>query len=106
MTLKLLLYAVYPYQHHLVQIHSRWIAWVMKPHSEPEGSYNLVGLAGLEPATSSLSVKRSNQLSYRPERPNQTCCVRWITFSITYFQKDVFFERVGGEGLEPPTNWV
>ena len=68
MTLKLLLYAVYPYQHHLVQIHSRWIAWVMKPHSEPEGSYNLVGLAGLEPATSSLSVKRSNLLNYRTKR--------------------------------------
>jgi hypothetical protein len=26
-----------------------------------------VGLAGLEPATSSLSVTRSNQLSYKPE---------------------------------------
>jgi hypothetical protein len=25
-----------------------------------------VGLAGLEPATSSLSVTRSNQLSYKP----------------------------------------
>jgi hypothetical protein len=27
-----------------------------------------VGLGGLEPPTSSLSVKRSNHLSYRPER--------------------------------------
>jgi hypothetical protein len=26
----------------------------------------MVGLAGLEPATSSLSVTRSNQLSYKP----------------------------------------
>ena len=29
----------------------------------------LVGLAGLEPATSSLSVTRSNQLSYKPKNP-------------------------------------
>jgi hypothetical protein len=27
---------------------------------------SLVGLGGLEPPTSSLSVKRSNHLSYRP----------------------------------------
>ena len=29
--------------------------------------YFLVGLGGLEPPTSSLSVKRSNHLSYRPK---------------------------------------
>ena len=29
----------------------------------------LVGLGGLEPPTSSLSVKRSNHLSYRPVEP-------------------------------------
>jgi hypothetical protein len=28
----------------------------------------MVGLAGLEPATSSLSVTRSNQLSYKPSK--------------------------------------
>ena len=28
--------------------------------------YNLVGICGLEPQTSSLSVTRSNQLSYIP----------------------------------------
>jgi hypothetical protein len=32
----------------------------------PELIIALVGLAGLEPATSSLSVTRSNQLSYKP----------------------------------------
>ena len=30
------------------------------------GPMNLVGLAGVEPATSPLSGVRSNQLSYRP----------------------------------------
>ena len=30
------------------------------------GGFLMVGLAGLEPATSSLSVTRSNQLSYKP----------------------------------------
>ena len=32
------------------------------------GRYFLVGLSGLEPETSSLSVTRSNQLSYSPSR--------------------------------------
>jgi hypothetical protein len=31
----------------------------------------LVGLAGIEPATSALSVLRSNRLSYSPECPRQ-----------------------------------
>jgi hypothetical protein len=31
----------------------------------------LVGLGGLEPPTSSLSVKRSNHLSYRPIEPSK-----------------------------------
>jgi len=31
-----------------------------------------VGLGGLEPPTSSLSVKRSNHLSYRPVEPSKS----------------------------------
>ncbi len=38
---------------------------------------NMVGMRGLEPRTSSLSEKRSNQLSYTPERENS------INFSST-----------------------
>ena len=30
------------------------------------GAYNLVGLFGFEPKTSSMSTKRSDQLSYNP----------------------------------------
>ena len=32
---------------------------------------NLVGLGGLEPPTSRLSSARSNQLSYKPRRPDE-----------------------------------
>jgi hypothetical protein len=38
----------------------------MKKHLYNRDAFSLVGLCGLEPQTSSLSVTRSNQLSYSP----------------------------------------
>ena len=39
----------------------------------------LVGLGGLEPPTSSLSVKRSNHLSYRPKTASLSLMhPRWV----------------------------
>src|SRR5690625_4569815 len=37
-----------------------------------------VGLAGLEPATSSLSAKRSNRLSYRPQHCFSAWRSKWV----------------------------
>jgi hypothetical protein len=39
--------------------------------SESNEVSRMVGLRGLEPLTSSLSVKCSNQLSYNPKFPNR-----------------------------------
>ena len=50
----------------------------------------LVGLGGLEPPTSSLSVKRSNHLSYRPVRALLTLQEVWPEFKpVWWFQLEV-----------------
>ena len=45
---------------------SRWRTGRLTPATDSVEGLQVVGLAGFEPATSSLSGMRSNQLSYRP----------------------------------------
>ncbi len=56
----------------------------------------MAGRTGLEPATSDVTGRRSNQLNYRP-RELQEKTVRLIPFSVT------LSGVVGGTGIEPVT---
>ncbi len=47
-------------------------------------SFSPVGLDGLEPSTSVLSGLRSNQLSYRPGRPNKLITTRCLYSNFYY----------------------
>ena len=62
---------------------------------------------GLEPATSDVTGRRSNQLNYdsaiKPEFSN------WTNLTLSYHNLSTFERRralqmVGAEGLEPPTS--
>ena len=60
----------------------------------PQGETSkVVGVRGLEPLTSSMSTKRSNQLSYTPE----------FLFWIPAFAGMTIMYLVGALGLEPRT---
>ena len=69
------------------------------PALPTELSGQMVGLAGLEPATSRLSGVRSNHLSYRP--------LHFFSITLVYFF--IIFNYlvllVEVKGLEPPAPW-
>jgi hypothetical protein len=56
----------------------------------------MTGATGLEPATSGVTGRRSNQLNYAPAREalyRRECAA-------------TAFMLMGGDGIEPPTSWV
>ena len=53
------------------------ISWFRKARYSHSPGVSMVGLAGIEPATSALSVLRSNRLSYSPRSPV------WRTYEAT-----------------------
>jgi hypothetical protein len=52
-----------------------------------------VGIPGFEPGTSSLSVKRSNQLSYTPARPDKRLSHLDRLFKSCFFPQPLLTER-------------
>ena len=71
----------------------------------------MAGLTGLEPATSDVTGRRSNQLNYNPARGG-TQPARVVAAAVTIclgllsLLADVRANLVGGTGLEPVTAGV
>ena len=77
----------------------------------------MAGVTGLEPATSGVTGRHSNQLSYTPAGPRLTGLPRRGAAEISEAPGEVKLARnrqkrparnglVGGERLELPTPWV
>jgi hypothetical protein len=74
----------------------------------------LAGATGLEPATSGVTGRHSNQLSYAPAlgdadlkgRPRQVKADVRNDARINQIDRIVRINLVGGDGIEPPTSCV
>lgn len=78
--------------------------WTYKQKPHPlDGAFNLAGATGLEPATSDVTGRRSNQLNYAPKSIlDFRLQISDLKSTIRIPQSE--FRMVGGTGIEPATS--
>ncbi len=63
----------------------------------------MAGRTGLEPATSGVTGRHSNQLNYRPAALLHTWNKTAPLYGHITYQKLLIDKMVGDDGIEPPT---